>query len=114
MTLKKINFRIEEEIIIESEEFLVDIPSGGSVSYDGCEDEEGEESDGLPEMEKDLKKIITECCVEGKMNCISELDYFGACLNRNVQVSQIKLKIAIFLGGFSYERHISVESGRNI
>ncbi len=55
-------------------------------------DEEGEESDGLPEMEKDLKKIITECCVEGKMNCFSELDYFRFCLNRNVQVSQIKLK----------------------
>lgn len=36
------------------------------------------------------------------------------CMQENKQSSNVKKRIAVILGGYSSERHISVESGRNI
>lgn len=44
-------------------------------------------------------------------NLLSALD---VAIEMNAQAAQDKIKIAVILGGYSSERHISVESGRNI
>jgi len=46
---------------------------------------------------------------------ISELlSFLDESILKNKEENQVKIKVAIILGGYSTERHISVESGRNI
>jgi len=57
------------------------------------------------------ERIITQSCNHQFKAMLSRLD---ATIKQNKLLKKKKQRVAVFMGGYSTERHISVESGRNI
>ncbi len=67
-----------------------------------------------------LTFIIRSSLAERQRNSLhlnqytSLIDLLDRSIDKQKEVAQEKIKVGVILGGYSFERHISVESGRNI